>query len=100
MFLRNSTKTMSFLDPYKMAMKRVYYDVGFADELQMFLELIKRNSVIRTEAMNHYNKNEDQLFSIAVRLMIMSYNRQHANDKPLTQTQLDDLAKQAEVKRK
>lgn len=72
-----------------MAMKRVSYDESFNDDMATFLELIKRNAVIRAEAMSH--KNPDQLFSIAIRRMIMSYNKQHANDKPLTQTQIDAM---------
>lgn len=68
------------------------YDADFIDDMKLFLELIKRNKLIVSEAMLH--KNKHQLFSIAVRRMILSYNKQHMTDKPLSESQIEDLQKE------
>lgn len=81
-----------------MEKKRINYDESFNADMQTFLELIKRNKVIVEVAMKH--KNPNQLFSIAVRMLIQNFNANHANDKPLTQSQIDTLKEENRGKKK
>lgn len=75
-----------------MKRRTLVYDDDFETDMKTFLRLIERNKFIVKQGLTH--KCNSQLFSIAVRRLIVSYNTQHANDKPLSRDELTDLIKE------
>ena len=75
-----------------MKRRTLVYDDDFETDMKTFLRLIERNKTIVRQALHH--KCKSQLFSIAIRRLIQSYNIQHANDKPLSRDELAELIKE------
>lgn len=75
-----------------MKRRTIVYEDDFETDMKTFLRLIERNKYVVKQGLKH--KCNTQLFSIAVRRLIQSYNAQHAGDKPLSRDELAELIKE------